>query len=120
MPFAPQTYKDPSAALTDLELRIKAAFDEAKAATVTRTLRLVLPAIAASSTMDVTATWATPFADASYTVVATLEELQPTTNGNALRQIRSHDANGCVVRVAVGAAAQAAGSLALNLVAIHD
>lgn len=123
MSFTPQTYTDFGASLTALETRIKAAFDAlpVSSSPVVRTSRPSVPAMAANTQADVTVTWATPFADANYTVVATVEDAVSTgVSASIVRQIRSRTATGCVIRISNGSPGQADAEQILHVVAVHD
>lgn len=123
MPFTPQTYTDFGEALTSLETRIKAAFDAlpAGSSSASRTSRTSVPAMAANTLLDVTVTWATPFADANYTVTAIIEDgVSAAVSASIVRQIRSRTATGCVIRISNGSPGQADGEQVLHVVAVHD
>jgi len=126
--FDPQVYTDFGAALSNLESRISDEF-AAQAALIaalpapriTRTARVSGPAMSASTTADITVTWATPFADTNYTVAVNVQEnLSTVANGVIVRQIRSKTADGIVVRVSNGSQVFAAGDITLHATATHD
>jgi len=126
--FTPKTWENPGTALTDLEARAKAEFDALATAIAAvpagkqqRTARVPGPAMSANVAIDILVTWSTPFADANYTVSANVAESVSTiANGVIVRQIRSQDANGIVVRISNGTQAFTAGQVTLHAIAIHD
>lgn len=59
-------------------------------------IRVSTGALAAATTSDVTVTWATPFADTNYTVVATVED---STASLDVRRIKSKTTTAAVVSV---------------------
>lgn len=120
MAFTPQTYSDFGVALTALEQRIADAFAAVGTANI-RTKRVAVPAMAANTLLDVNVTWATPFADANYTVAATVEDpVSNAVDAAIMRQIRSRSATGCVLRISNGGAAQPANEQTLHVIAVHD
>jgi hypothetical protein len=135
MTFTPKIWDNPGTALTDLETRIKVETDALEASVAAnasaiaaipagkpqRTARVAGPAMAANTAVDVVVTWPTPFADANYTVNANVaESISTIANGVIVRQIRSKDANGCVVRISNGTQVFLAGDVTLHAIAIHD
>lgn len=121
MAFTPQTYTDFGVALTALEQRIADAFAAAGSGPAIRTKRVPVPAMGANSLLDVTVTWATPFADANYTVTGTVEDpVSNSVDAAIMRQVRSRTAAGCVMRISNGGSAQPANEQTLHVIAVHD
>jgi hypothetical protein len=81
-------------------------------------LRVTTGSIGAGARADVTVTWTTAFADASYTPNCTVLDTSAAGAGLRVERIRSQAAASIVVQVMNDAAAARTGTL--NCTAVHD
>lgn len=86
---------------------------------VTKAQRVTTGSIAGAATAAITITWASPFADANYSVSAALVEATATTATIRIHHVESISAANVVVRV-VNDDAVVAKTGTLHVVAIHD
>lgn len=88
----------------------------------TKTARVDCGALATTTNKDVVVTWAVPFPDANYTVVAMMVDTVSTANADALRQaVGAQTASGVTIRITSGTTTSyLAGQLFLHVIAVHD
>jgi hypothetical protein len=122
MTFIPQTWTSPTDGLTDLEQRIKAAFDALgqQADALPRTAHAAVPAQATSSGVKVTLTWDRPFADTNYRIACSVEDAGDVPPwGSWFRRVWSKTPTDAVVQVN-SSASTVAGQVTVSAIAVHD